>query len=226
MPTLGLRLNSVYTERVRVPAIAKKSFDLLRDNPEYMGIVRETLSKLKKLANSLKRSKYIHKEIDEYVAEVLADPLVQKLSPCGVGCSACCHTQVSVTKDEAELLARKINNGVSIDSKLLEKQASVSAEEYFTKLSFEERRCVFLDENGTCKVYADRPSVCRTNAVIGSKEQCDTTNGQKDVRLVLTRKADMIVYASFYFSEENGTLPQLLKKVLTTEKSTHLSCAE
>lgn len=211
---------------MRVPAVAKKSFDLLKDNPEYLAIVRDTLSRMKKLANSLKRAKYVHKEVDEFVAEVFSDPLVQKLSPCRQGCSACCHTQVSITADEAELLARKINNGVSIDMNLLEKQASVPADEYFSKLSFAERKCVFLDENGACKVYADRPSVCRTNAVLGTNEQCDTSNGQKDLRLVLTRKADMVVYASFYYSEGSGTLPELLKKAIFTQKAIHLSCTE
>jgi Fe-S-cluster containining protein len=212
---------------VRVPAIAKKSFDLLKNNPEYLVIVQDTLSRLKKLSNSLKRSKYIHKEVDEYVAEVFADPLVQKLSPCKEGCTACCHTQVSITKDEAELLARKIIfGGVEIDMNQLDNQARISADEYFSKLTFAERKCVFLDDNGACKVYADRPSVCRTNAVVGTKEQCDTSDGHKEMRLVLTRKADMIVYASFYFAEDSGTLPEMLQKALVAQKSVQLSCSE
>jgi uncharacterized protein len=195
------------------------SFEQLKTNPVYMAIVQTILSKIKKLPNALKRAKFVHKTIDEYVEEVFADSLVKKLSPCKVGCSACCHTQVSVTHDEAELLVRKINGGISINLDQLDKQALVSSEDYIQKLSYEERACIFLDNEGACKVYADRPSVCRTNAVIGTNEQCDTRSGTKETRLVLTKKADMVVYASFYISEDSGTLPELVKKIMVKQRS-------
>lgn len=87
-----------------------------------MNIVRSTLSRLKKLPNPVKRARFIHKTVDDYVAGVFSDPMVKKLSPCGEGCSACCHTQVSITADEAFLLVRKIKSGIEIDLNRLKKQ--------------------------------------------------------------------------------------------------------
>jgi Fe-S-cluster containining protein len=207
------------------PQVAKKSFDQLNRIPEFLAIVHSTINALKKL-NSQKRAKFIHKKVDEYVKEVFEDPMVKKLSPCKAGCSACCHTQVSVTKDEAELLSKRIAAGLKIDFDRLSKQASTMNDvEQFFKLSFNDRKCIFLDDNQSCSVYADRPSVCRTNAVLGSSEQCDTTNGFQTTRLVLTKKADMVVYASFYFSDESGALPYMMGQVLSKQKLEH-SCSK
>ena len=182
-----------------------------------MGIVQSTLSKIKKISNAVKRAKQVHQLVDEYVAEVFQDPLVTKLSPCKMGCSACCHTEVSVTMDEAELLAKKIKNGVTIDLDRLSLQAKHAEKENYFSMKFEDRKCVFLDEKGACRVYEDRPSVCRTNAVLGTNDQCDTSNSLKPLRLVLTRKADMVIYASFYQSQDNDSLPVMLNRVLSKE---------
>jgi len=203
---------------VKLPAIAKKSFDLLHTNPEYMGIVQSVMNRLKKITNPIKRSRFVHKLVDEYVAEVFSDPLVKKLSPCKEGCSLCCHTEVSITHDEAELLVKKIKGGLSIDTDKLSMQAEAATKGSYFDIPFEERKCVFLNEQGACRVYEDRPSVCRINSVVGTAEQCDTRNGLQPMRLVLTRKADMAVYASFVHSGDNDCLPVMVHKVLTMEE--------
>ena len=203
---------------VKVPAIAKKSFDLLHTNPEYMGIVQSVINRLKKISNPIKRTRFVHKLVDEYLKEVFSDPLVKKLSPCKEGCSLCCHTEVSITLDEAELLVKKIKGGIEIDLDRLQAQAENAARESYFKIPFEERKCVFLSEKGACRVYEDRPSVCRTNAVVGTNEQCDSRNGPQPMRLVLTKKADMVVYGSFIQSQDNDCLPVMVNKVLSMEQ--------
>ena len=210
---------------MKVPSVAKKTFDTLSRFPEYMEIAQTVLSKLSKLATATKRARFVHKLIDDYNLEVFAHPLVKEFSPCQKGCSACCHTQVSVTSDEAKLLVQRISEDTFINGSLLKKQAAAGNDAAsFYELSYQERQCIFLDDKGGCKVYADRPSVCRTNAVLGEKEQCNTTDGNQQLCLIKTSKSDMVIYAAYLHSEQSGSLPMMVQKVL--EESKHGPGAE
>ena len=204
---------------MNIPIIAKTTFDNLRNQPAFLAISQFIVSQMKAFPSSRVRARFIHKAIDEFNTEVFAHPIVKELMPCKAGCSACCHTQVSVTQDEAQLLIDRIHSGVKIDeSRLnLQAQAGNNSEAYY-KLSFQDRKCVFLNEKGECRVYDDRPSVCRTNAVLGSADQCNTNSAQQSLRLIRTEKADMVIVAAFAFSEENGTLPYMLYKLLRQHK--------
>lgn len=203
---------------MNVPAIAKKSFDELQKKPEFLSIVKKMLKRLKRISSSLERARFIHKTIDEYNEEVFSHPLVKELSPCRRGCTACCHTQVSVTADEAELLIMRVNNGLIIDKERLKSlmHAGDDARKYFA-IPYKERACIFLDSAGACRVYEDRPAVCRTNAVLGPASQCDTTSSVLPTRLIRTPKSDMVIYASYMFSKKSGSLPHMVGKTLLEE---------
>lgn len=205
---------------MNVPAIAKKSFDELKARPEFMHIVQTVLNKLQKISSHIKRTKLVHQLIDEYNTEVFAHPMVKDLSPCKMGCSFCCHTQVSVTEDEASILAQRIQEGVEIDQERLERQMFAGNDpQAFFRLNHLDRRCIFLDDHGRCRVYKDRPSVCRTNAVIGDSTQCDTSKTVQPTRLVMTKKADMVIYASFLFATKSGSLPNMVGTLLKDQSS-------
>ncbi|QDK42941.1 hypothetical protein DOM21_16075 [Bacteriovorax stolpii] len=200
---------------MNIPAIAKNTFELLRNQPEFMNITESVVEHLNKIKSKLEKARFVHNVVDECNKEVFAHPLLKEFVPCKAGCSGCCHTQVSVTEDEAELLLHNIDEGVVIDYNRLSLQSEAGNEAAdFYKLSYKDRACVFLDENGACKVYKDRPSVCRTNAVVGEASQCDTSSqAQGPLRLVKTPKADMAIVAAFAVAE-SGTLPVMLSKVL------------
>lgn len=201
---------------MNVPAIAKSTFDLLRNQPEFLSITESVRTHLNKIRSSLERARFVHNMVDEYNKEIFAHPLIKEFVPCKAGCSACCHTQVSVTEDEAELLLHNIDNGVEINYERLSLQTEQGNETSdFYKLSYQDRKCVFLDENGSCKVYKDRPAVCRTNAVVGEASQCSTDGKvQASLRLVKTSKADMVIVGAYANATESGTLPTMLTKVL------------
>lgn len=202
---------------MNVPAIAKSTFELLKNQAEFLKITETMIINLKKIKNCLERARFVHNVVDEYNQKVFSHPILKKLVPCKSGCTGCCYTQVSVTEDEAELLAHNINNGVEINYKLLEHQAKVGNDSAaFFDIEYKERRCVFLDDHGACKVYKDRPSVCRTNAVVGDASQCDTNSnfGTGTLRLVKTQEADMAIVGAFALARESGTLPLMLSKVL------------
>lgn len=210
------------------PAIAKQTYDTLKNQSAFSSISQFVKDHLKKIISPLERARFLHHVVDDYNREVFAHPLVQKLSPCKAGCSACCHTQVSITEDEAELLASRIEEGLKIDySQLnLQMQAGNSSDEFY-KLSFDERKCLFLNSDNKCQVYSDRPSVCRTNAVLGEASQCSTKEGlspKQELRLVKTSEADMAIMASFLTSRESGTLALMVGKILG--KNTKVSPAK
>lgn len=200
---------------MNVPAMAKKTFEELKNQIEYSSIINGIVDKLTKILSPIDRAKLIHQEIENYNQEIFSHPLVKEFSPCKMGCSACCHTQVSVTDDEAELLVKRVKDGVDIDNERLIKQMSAQDDSHaYFSLPYADRKCVFLDDHGSCRVYADRPAVCRTNAVLGTADQCDTSSSIKPTRLIRTPKSDMVIYASFLSSSTSGALPNLVGKKL------------
>ena len=201
------------------PAIAKKSYDLLKSQPAFSSITDFIVHHLKKMSSPLERARFVHNVVDEYNREIFAHPLVKELSPCKAGCSGCCHTQVSITEDEAQLLAARVQEGITINYSLLQKQnEALNCSENFYKLSYDERKCVFLGTNGKCQVYEDRPSVCRTNAVLGEASQCSTKNGldsTQSLRLIKTSQSDMAIVGSFIASNASGNLAYMLSKFVS-----------
>jgi len=202
---------------INFPQKAYETFKRLSVLPEFKEIYGHLQNILSKVPSSIDRAKKSHKYVDLYTNEVLANPAAKKFLTCHKGCSACCHTQVSVNSDEAELLAHKvIHEGVNVDLQKLYIQGNVenNAGSWF-KLPYEMRGCVFLDETGSCRVYEDRPAVCRTNNALSSPKNCDTRDGvEKPVRLLNTEKADIVTIASFEEAGEGGALPHMLWKAL------------
>ncbi|MBT7608793.1 MAG: YkgJ family cysteine cluster protein [Bacteriovoracaceae bacterium] len=196
------------------PEIAYLTFVKLKHDFNFAKITKAIVKRLKKHRDPAKRARLVFKEVDLHLKNQFKDESVNKLVTCKAGCEACCHTQVSVTKDEADLLSQKIVEGLEIDLEKLSVQSKVknSSEEWY-KLSYEERGCLFLDGDGYCTVYEDRPAVCRTNYVVSSAINCNTEDGvSKTVRLLNTHSADMAIVGAFQSSKENGALPYMLFK--------------
>lgn len=199
-----------------LPAIATKTFSKLKGDLYYRKIFNKVTKSLKKISNPIKRAKLFHLQVDEQMSDLLEDESVKKLITCKAGCSGCCYTQVSVTRDESKLLAERVVEGLHIDLGRLFDQASVenNAKDWYT-LPHSERGCIFLDKDEKCTVYEDRPAVCRTNNVLSPAALCDTSDGkEKPVRLLNTYEADMAIYGAFSNSKENGALPYMLWKAL------------
>ncbi|EQC47590.1 YkgJ family cysteine cluster protein [Bacteriovorax sp. Seq25_V] len=175
------------------------------------------LNFLSRIEDPILRARKSHQYVSQYTNEVLNNPIAKKFVTCHRGCSACCHTQVSVNADEAQLLASKvINNEVQVDLTKLYIQGNVenNSEKWFA-LPYDVRGCVFLDDKGACTVYEDRPSVCRTNNVLSPPKMCETRDGvERPIRLLNTEKADMAIIASYEVSGDAGTLPSMLWKAM------------
>lgn len=87
----------------------------------------------------------LHRAIDDN-ARALADKHKDRLQ-CRRGCSGCCSDGLTVFEVEAALIVRK--HRALLDSG--EPHA--------------EGRCAFLDGDGGCRIYEERPYVCRTQGL-------------------------------------------------------------
>lgn len=209
---------------MNLPAIAKQTYDQLKEQAPFAKITDFVVYHLKKISSPFERARFIHHVVDDYNREVFSHPIVKQFSPCKAGCSGCCHTQVSINEDEAQLLASLVTEGrVKIDYALLQKQMKAGNESKdFYKLSYNDRRCVFLGANNLCQVYEDRPSVCRTNAVLGESSQCSTVNGVAEgqaLRLIKTPESDMAIVGSFIAAKSGGALAHMIGKILLGSSS-------
>jgi len=103
--------------------------------------------------------------------------------PCAGGCSACCHGPFDVSVADAELLREAVRRlppaeRAAVDARARAVAARIRALEpgwaapydlaalgdaRFDRLaeSLAAEPCPLLDESGRCRVYADRPLVCR-----------------------------------------------------------------
>ncbi len=168
---------------------------------------------LGRIDDPITRATKSHDYIESYMSQIMENDVVKKSLACGNGCSACCHTQVSINSDEAELLSQLVIDGnAHIDLKKLYIQGNVENDpaKWF-QLPYTLRGCVFLDEKGSCTIYENRPIVCRTNNVLGEASQCDTRDGvEKPLRLLNTHKSDIVTIAAYNAAGKGGTLPHML----------------
>lgn len=198
---------------LNLPAIAAKTLQNFITHPVLGGVYKNAKMQLARMFTPILRAKWSHKQIDHHITQLFADPAVRRHSSCKKGCSACCHSQVSISADEAKMLAQKVVRGeVKIDLVRLAMQAQAGNEATkWYQISFKERACVFLDGKGECTVYSDRPGVCRTNYAVTAAELCSTEDGiEKPMRLLNTQAADMVLAAAFQASKGGGALPAML----------------
>lgn len=138
------------------------------------------------------RAKKLQKLVDH---EITTNDAHIKAS-CQKGCSACCHMEVEITNYEADVLAKLINTGVDIDRNRLQEQSQRALQDPLWR---EGRRnsfnpCVFLDSNGACRIYEERPVMCRRHSVTSSPQNCDTLTSQITVRYF--PKVDLLISAA------------------------------
>jgi len=86
-----------------------------------------------------------HADVDARAAE-LAARHASRLQ-CRRGCSACCQDELSVTRVEADLIR-------AVHGELLAEGEPGPA-----------GGCAFLDADGACRIYHERPLVCRTQGL-------------------------------------------------------------
>ena len=209
-----------YIEHAR-ETMPEDAYDIFLSS--IVGGIKWEIQEIDKLPEGSTRAKIIHYRIDKAITSFFKrNPKAKKAVSC-FGCtqSGCCHTNVDITSDEAELYAELVERGLKIDLERLERQAAVpdGIEERFKAwgtLSFEERRCVFLSDEGRCRIYENRPFVCRKWHVQADPSTCADYNGGGMIQIV--QFAEIIASAAFS-KLKAGRLPKMLKAAIEKRKN-------
>lgn len=105
----------------------------------------------------------------EHTDAVVAEAPGRSTWACGRGCAACCHLLVRLHPAETEAIAEHVRAALpsAVREALLERLAEVATTaEGLDAAAYRHRRirCAFLDEDDGCRIYDQRPVVCRVHA--------------------------------------------------------------
>lgn len=156
-----------------------------------------------------------------YTAHLLSDEAVSihkahsrdsERIQCRKGCAHCCRQFVAIWPGEARLLrAYAAELGLVVDEARLTRQAGRSAANW-NRLAPEDRACVFLAPDGSCRVYEHRPNVCRKYFAVSDPDHCNTVKhpGGKVLRWVAV-EAEAIETAARTVNRGGGMADELLR---------------
>lgn len=138
-------------------------------------LVKETIEDLSQCAPGIARARRLYRLIDAEIAKA-----ADIATSCGKGCAACCHFEVEITADEAEVLADLIRTSrVTIDrARLSELARRDRQDKAWMKGVVPQNRCVFLGDTNACRIYEDRPASCRRLSVTSPARECADPEGQ------------------------------------------------
>jgi Fe-S-cluster containining protein len=164
---------------------------------------------------------HFHNRIDQHVDRMIEGGKKEgKNVTCGNNCGFCCFQRVDITSDEALLLnGIAEERGIKLDENVMEQQMACKDHKDHIKLPPKIRKCMFLDENMSCKVYEYRPGSCRTVLVISDPKGCDTEEnlGGQITRLNhISAEGELI--ATHMAADETGGMALMLNKYRKDEK--------
>jgi Fe-S-cluster containining protein len=99
---------------------------------------------------------------------------------CRKGCHHCCHGPVEIWPQEAALLVEIAREaGMELDKARLERQSRYTMDTWLQQPAAD-TACVFLGEDGACRVYESRPNACRKLLVVTDPALCDAAKHPPD----------------------------------------------
>lgn len=164
-------------------------------------------AELMKAPAGIPRARELHKLVEQEIAQEMDIAI-----SCKKGCSACCHMEVEITSYEAEILAQLILDGHPIDEARLQKQSERSLQDPQWKQGIRnlDSRCVFLDSEGACSIYENRPVMCRRHSVTSPAKNCETLDAPITLRYF--PRVDLLISAANEDSDMKiGPLAKMLK---------------
>lgn len=133
---------------------------------------------------------------------------------CRKGCGGCCHLEVQITSDDAEVLVEAMSLGFRIDrTRLRELSKREKNDPAWSLRDISDNRCVFLSSEQACGIYSHRPAVCRKHSVTSDPAECMKERGE--VQPLVMPIAEIIMSAAVTIN--NGyylALPKMLQEVL------------
>ena len=116
---------------------------------------------------------HVHETMDAILESERAKSAADRDIRCRRGCDHCCKVAVEIIPQEASrLLDAAREAGMRLDEARLERQSRYGIDDWRTQPA-SDRACVFLGEDGACRVYHARPGACRKLLVTSAPELCD-----------------------------------------------------
>lgn len=163
------------------------------------------VAKLLEFPPGAARARAFHQMMDRELKAAAGLPI-----SCRAGCSGCCHYEVEITQDEAQILKMIVQAGYPVDGQRLAEQAARERRgAQWHRLGHAQNRCVFLGATGGCDIYEDRPAICRKHLVTSPASACTTAGAA--VAPVQVLMAELLVSAAASIA---GTVTSSLPKML------------
>lgn len=201
-PTLPLRAALVHLHTVLSPDEFEEMIGAAR------GVHERASAHLREFAPGAARGRELHRLLDREIAAATPANV-----SCRRGCTGCCHYEVEITGDEADLLREAVLGGIAVDRLRLAAQAARERKSpEWARLGAVQNRCVFLGDDGACRVYEDRPSSCRKHLVTSPPAACTTPGAA--VAPVPNLAAEILLSAALGLDAVCASLPKLLQAAL------------
>lgn len=138
------------------------------------------------------------------VDDILEKAKIKDVISCSAGCSFCCHDKIMMTHDEANYLVGRMKEANIKPNKARLKVQNRAAD--FSKVSWKNKACSLLGEDGLCTVYEVRPHICRTHNSTDKVELCDKRiNPNSVIREAKILEAEAAFIALVLLDEKMGT---------------------
>jgi Fe-S-cluster containining protein len=170
-------------------------------------------SELAKASAGPARARLLHSYVE---TEIAAGANIEV--SCKKGCSACCHMEVEVTNYEAEILKEVVVAGYKINRERLQAQSKRGLQDKAWREGMRNSNnpCVFLDDEGSCGIYENRPVMCRRHSVTSPAKNCETLDATIVIRYF--PKVDLWISAANEDAGlEIGPLAKMLEMQLTSD---------
>lgn len=122
----------------------------------------------------------VHSAIDHVLERDRKNSTASGDIKCRKGCDHCCRVPVEIWPHEAALLVEIAREaGMELDQARLERQSQYTLDNWRQQPAAD-RACVFLGDDGACKVYEFRPNACRKLLVVTDPALCDAEKHPAD----------------------------------------------
>lgn len=195
--------------KVALPADQSASFE-----NEVLRRIEQMMAHLMSFEAGVSRGREVQRLVDVEVAAT-SDIKVS----CHKGCGACCHLEVQITNDDAEVLRESLLNGLKIDMDRLQELSQRRKNDPLWRAGAAPmNRCVFLGSDNACRTYENRPAVCRKLSVVSPAIDCATIGAFPQP--VMIPMAEIIISAALSIEGAKfGSLPSMLQASLDQAKS-------
>ena len=187
----------------RFPKVVQEAQILSRSDADLKKLLKIHLKEFTLMEPGEKKAKYMYQLIEEQLIKTdLSNTSCQK------GCHYCCYHPIELTSSEKENIVLQVE---SANKKRLAYQVDqIFNDDIYENWDYKKQACVFLDEQGGCKIYQDRPLICRLTYVTSNSENCDYRQDTESIAHHPVTKAAIIALAYLMTEQDSHLLPLAL----------------